>query len=257
MPELLSVSAFPYNDWPWGGEIGELQLFANFTWTDIFGTVHPGGRSQTGSQPYQHCPLTINGNNDATILSFLTPPTMNAVMARSLRITGMLADHRGRPQATLFRGWRFPTVPNPIIYPELEAYNLGRQKRLADHYLTEDAILALFDQFQGSVLPASDVILGSLVLDRAPANPALPEAVGINSLVVPHAYGVATLVAGAATTILSAAVTATSPIKFLELDEGITGKLRAINRVAGVSFDVISDNGADAGDFVYYLFEKP
>jgi hypothetical protein len=57
-----------------------------------------------------------------------------------------------------------------------------------------------------------------------------------------------------ATTVLTALVAADSMILPLPTDDAITGRLRATNRVAGVSFDVVSDNGADAGSFSWFLW---
>lgn len=63
------------------------------------------------------------------------------------------------------------------------------------------------------------------------------------------ATGLGTLVAAEAVTILSPDVAADSPIRLVPRTESITGNLRAFNRVAGVSFDVASDNGPDSGNF--------
>lgn len=259
MSQDVTISAFPYRNWPWGGIYGELWLYANFTWIDGRGITHPGGPERQ-SEPYQRCPIDVDGL-DAIIRSIVTPPTTDVIQGASLEITGFLVDQRFQKKKLLFRGYHIPPLPNPMTKLELDVYNLGRRRRLSDAFITRDEIMALFDQFQGSVLPASDVILGSVVLDRAPVDAALPEVVGSNSLVVPHAYGVATLVAGdpSTVTILDASILANGAFHLIVLDGGIIGRLREMpdERVAGVSFKVTSDNGGDAGDFIWYMFEKP
>lgn len=58
------------------------------------------------------------------------------------------------------------------------------------------------------------------------------------------------------TTILEPLVAADSPIIVVGVDPNITGNLKVPQGsiVPGVSFDVASDNGADFGDFVYFLY---
>lgn len=67
------------------------------------------------------------------------------------------------------------------------------------------------------------------------------------------ATGIGTLAMGLPTTILDSHVTADSPIEAIARGDGITGNLRVSNRVAGVSFDVTSENGADAGNFTWII----
>lgn len=68
------------------------------------------------------------------------------------------------------------------------------------------------------------------------------------------AAGNGVLAVAEVTTILDSNVAANSPIMCIPKSEGITGQLRAFNRVPGVSFDVVSDNGADAGNFKWAIY---
>ena len=61
-------------------------------------------------------------------------------------------------------------------------------------------------------------------------------------------------VGATATTIANTLVLAGSSILVLGNDAGITGRLYATNIVAGGSFDVVSENGADAGNFTWIMF---
>ena len=69
----------------------------------------------------------------------------------------------------------------------------------------------------------------------------------------PDHTGTGILLGRAATTIPSTLVAAESSILPLGNDAGITGHLYATNIVPGVSFDVASENGADAGAFRWFI----
>lgn len=71
----------------------------------------------------------------------------------------------------------------------------------------------------------------------------------------PVAKGTAMLKGGQATTVLTKAVTATSKIQVMPVGNSeITGRLYPTNIVPGVSFDVVSENGADAGKFFWVIY---
>jgi hypothetical protein len=63
----------------------------------------------------------------------------------------------------------------------------------------------------------------------------------------PIATGTATLKMMQATTVLTTAVTKTSKILLTGQDDDVLGSLRVTNIVPGVSFDIVSSNGTDAG----------
>lgn len=249
---MPTVSAFriPFS-WVHGGAVFELRLFSNVRWTDEDGDIHLAGVPGP-NQPCQVCPGTVLGTV-ASVLSFVLAATIKAngqsasPDRNNVRITGVLFDYRGRMRETLFENWQVPSS-DPLTWTLWSVFNRSRIVRLAAKYITREAILELFAQFVGSVLAASDVILGSVVLDEAPVNPALPKAVGVKD------SGRDVLEAGAATTISTELVAEDSPILAVSAAEGIIGNLYVINRTDGVSFDVVSDNGGDAGEFKWFLF---
>lgn len=248
---MPNVPAFriPFS-WVHGGVTFELRLFSNVTWTDLDGDIHLAGDPGPG-QPCQVCPGTIAGTQ-ATVTSFALAATVkeNGQSAspdrNTPRLTGVLFDSHGRMRETLFENFQVPSV-EPLIWTVWSVYNRSRIMRLAAKYVTREDILTLLAQFIGTTLPASDVVLGSVLLDESPVDPASPLTIRL------QASGRDDLVGGEVTTIPTDLVLEDSPILALPADSGITGRLYATNIIPGVSFDVASENGADAGEFKWYL----
>lgn len=248
---MPTVSSFriPFS-WVHGGVTFELRLFSNVTWTDEDGDIHLAGVPGPG-QPCQICPGTIAGTI-ATVLSFILSATVkangqSASPDRSTpRLTGVLFDSHGRMRETLFENFQVPSV-DPLTWTVWSVYNHSRIMRLAAQYITREDILALFAQFIGSVLPASDVILGSVLLDEVPADPAAPLTIRL------QASGRDTLLGGEATTIPTTLVADDSPVLLVGANAGITGRLYVLSITAGVSFDVKSENVGDVGEFKWFL----
>lgn len=91
----------------------------------------------------------------------------------------------------------------------------------------------------------------------APVDPAHPIVLSVTdprAALLPNilAAGTGTMVNGLLT-ISSALVAADSPLLLIPASDGITGTLHATNRVVGVSVDVRSSEGADAGFFRWFL----
>jgi hypothetical protein len=70
----------------------------------------------------------------------------------------------------------------------------------------------------------------------------------------PIATGTVTLKPAQATTVLTTAVTATSKIQLGNFDDNVSGSLRVTNIVPGVSFDIVSTNGADSGKVFWIMY---
>lgn len=148
-----------------------------------------------------------------------------------------------------------------LITQALGLLRMGSKDEVGNVALTTDPVdpqfpIAVSDT-DPRLLVATEFILGRLRLSVPPVNPNDPIAVGDNDprLTGTEALqGTGTLVAGVATTILEPTTTVNSPILAISMSDGISGNLRVSNRVAGVSFDVSSDNGADAGDFRWFLY---
>jgi hypothetical protein len=92
------------------------------------------------------------------------------------------------------------------------------------------------------------------VYTKIETNTQIALALGTLASQFPRTFGDGVLNAGEATTITQSLVTSTSPIEVTAADDGITGRLYATNRIAGISFDVLSENGADAGNFRWVLY---
>lgn len=250
---MPAISAFQLEEsWPWGGATFSLRLFYTQTWTDTDGKVHLQGDPGAGS-PCKICPGTIAGTT-ATVLSFDHSPTVTSPDRPRVRVNGALFDADGRFRKMLFESWQVPNDTDPLTWKFWSVWNRGKVARLADKYLNRTQIYALLGEFIGAVLPGSDVVLGALFLSAAPLDAARPEALSTSDARVALETGIDTLVSGEGTTVLSALVAETSPIDLVAAGNGITGRLFVMNRIAGVSFEVWSENGADAGDFKWFLY---
>jgi hypothetical protein len=111
----------------------------------------------------------------------------------------------------------------------------------------------------GALRPGSSTQIGNVALDEDPVDPTFPIALSANSTKIAQDVGSDVLVAALATTVASAQVLSTSIIIPTSLDANITGNLH-VDRgsiIDGVSFDVYSDNGVDAGAFGWIVFKTP
>lgn len=148
-----------------------------------------------------------------------------------------------------------------LITQALALLRMGSETQVGNVALTTDPVdpqfpIAVSDT-DPRLLVATEIILGRVRLSVPAVDPNIPIVVGDNDprLAATEALqGTGTLVAGVATTILEPTTAVDSPILVVPMSNGITGNLRAFNRVAGVSFDVSSDNGGDAGDFRWFLY---
>lgn len=280
----IAFSAFDLDDWPWGGETGFLALYSSRTWTDLTGVVHLSGLPKTLS-PVQRCPITVDGRR-AQVTSFHLAPTVTSVDLPNVRLTGVLLDANGNFLKVLFNGWYVPARPDPITWTTFTITNHTKHPRLTDRYGTWQQVLDLFSQFIGTVLAASSVILGAVRTSVDPAVAGSPIAVedsdprvptqdendamvgtgGLPSAANPFLTnedprlglaaglsGRAVLVADTATLIEAPAIAINSGVKLVAAADTITGNLRPQARIAGTSFEVKSDNGADEGDFLWFI----
>jgi hypothetical protein len=100
------------------------------------------------------------------------------------------------------------------------------------------------DERLNSVLTALTKTLGKPPLTVNPPSTALS----------PVDSGTAILKMAQATTVPSRVVTATSKIQVGSFDDNVSGSLRVTNIVPGVSFDIVSSNGADAGKVFWIIY---
>ena len=185
------------------------------------------GNGQTGF--YYDIPCTVNGSGNLVIPAFQIQTTEDGNLPTS-RFTGRLYDQTGAPREVIFggadsnAGWRIPTLMGNIVsWADLARYN---------------AAYTLLNAAPTYATYAQVVELINLLVGRALAS----------------ASGPGYLVAGLATTIPAVLTTSSTAIIAIAASDTITGNLRIENRVTGVSFDVVSDNGADSGLFYWFVF---
>jgi hypothetical protein len=185
------------------------------------------GNGQTGF--YYDIPCTVNGSGNLVIPAFQIQATEDGNLPTS-RFTGRLYDQTGAPREVIFggadsnAGWRIPTLMGNIVsWADLARYN---------------AAYTLLNAAPTYATYAQVVELINLLVGRALAS----------------ASGPGYLTAGLATTIPAVLTTSSTAIIAIAASDTITGNLRIENRVTGVSFDVVSDNGADSGLFYWFVF---
>lgn len=189
-------------------------------------------------------------------------------------------------------GWQITTLyGGNVTYADLFRYNqAARLLNPPSSYYTQEQvvreILALAGQFDyarvghagitemrdapdlasrpkaiGANSFATTLFAGIAEIEPAPDDPLRPRAVGINSSLLVNGgalvRGIATLVSVDGLSSVDVAgvtqVTEDSPIRVFSLDDSVSGVLRAIARVIGSGFTIISDNGLDAGRVIWYL----
>lgn len=235
-----------------------LRIYALAPFETSDGQWIPAGLPGDPNSP--HLPISCiidDVNNILTIPSFEIDSTVDASTNPFSLYTAELTGALG--QRTIFEsGFAVNTleVGDPsTTWGEIRLLKSGyNPQTLGDSLLRQ--IAAMIQLAVGSLNKASETNLGVVALQDDPVDPSFPIALGPNSPQVARAVGPGTdlLVAAAATTVFSAAVLNTSVIVPVGIDDTITGHLRAFNKVPGVSFDVISDNGADEGAFGWSLY---
>lgn len=246
----LQISAFqPQIHWPFPGSTATLRYTYSADFVDSLGQVVLRGL-------YKDIPCTVAGGV-LNVPSHTIIVTNNALRNRLVTLSAQFLDARRAKQSWLFQGFQIPEMLAPTTtMGDLFIYNLIQDLvNPPDWYLNAVEVQNLINIAIGTLNFASDVIYGRVRLSVAPASAIDPIAVGTNDprIAASGGFAAAVLVAGGTLTVPSALVAANSPIAFVPASDGITGVLHATNRVAGASFDVYSDNGADEGAFWYFI----
>lgn len=185
---------------------------------------------------------------------------------QSIQVFGRLFQ-RNAPKQWVFSSWVIPgknSYPGGVItFEQLTIWNEGNIiVNPPDTYWTQQEIVNYFNTLSPAP-DASALVKGVTKLSIAPVSAVNPIAVGDNDPRIKFmpdilAVGTFTLVAGTTVTVTPVPTIATdSPILVVPAANGITGTLRWTNRVAATSFDVFSDEGGDAGLFMYFIFAQP
>lgn len=220
----MLLPAFSLPDWPWGGATAELRLYSNVAWLDKDG-IHRIAGVPGSVDFYQRFTATVTGRALLFGDGIDTPATdLSLDQARSARITGVLFDGDGIERKTLFKNFRTTDTLVSSSYANFIIFNRGHQKQLGDHYLNDTAVYAAI---QRAIVSAPNAII----------------ALGMGSL----------LGGGEPVTIEEPLTTLTSAIEGISIDNGVIGRLYALNRIAGAGFDMNSENLGDEGDFIWFI----
>lgn len=215
------ASKIIFGSWDFGGSLCYLVFKSNQQFVAPNGEiVQPG--------VYRRVACTVVGR-DRTIPLIADIPATTDAMPSDATWEIYFEDQGHTPRDKWISGAKLPhTYPSPVAWQDIINFNnppgfiAGPQTGIG------------FDQ---AVLLIADMI-------------AAAGGGGTGAI----ATGIGTLPAEGPVTILSALVSASSPIEIIPRVETIVGNLRVFNRVAGVSFEVISDQGTDFGNFTWNIF---
>lgn len=251
---ILTISAFqPQINWPHPGTTATLRYEYSADFVDSLSQIVLRGL-------YKDIPCTVAGGV-ISVPSHTIIATNDALVNPLVTLSARFLDERSSPRGWLFQQFQIPQMLVPITtMGGLFVYNLVKDLvNPPDWYLSAIDVQNLINIAIGTLNFASDVIYGRTRLSVAPVSAIDPIAVGDNdpriAFLPPLATsGTDTLVAATTTTVAEALVAANSPIFVIPSSNGIAGTLHWGNRVAGVGFDVWSDEGMDAGDFRYFIY---
>ncbi len=160
---------------------------------------------------------------------------------------------------------RVPTLADgdpSITWIELRALNRARKRQvIPQRFIPESVVQAWIQSAVGALNRGSETNTGIVALTEDAVDPIFPIAVGANdplwlnlsaSLGLVAETGFATMANGSVT-VLSSVVMSTSKIFPVSMDANVSGVLRIENVVAGVSFDIISNEVGNSGAIAWML----
>lgn len=252
MSDVVISSFDPPVPWNWDGTTGTVRFFCDGNFLDSDNRWCLGGDGENGF--YYSFPFTVDGSGLIHVASCTIASPLGGRQPNTL-YSARLYDEQGTGREFLFTGWTIPQT-TPTTLGALEILNEARTlaNPLLNYLITSAQVQALINAAVGILNKASAVIYGLVRLSAPPNSAAAPIAMGENDLRVARATGTDSLAANMPTTILSTLVAANSPIEILPAGNGITGRLYPTNRIVGASFDVVSENGSDAGVFRWLLY---
>lgn len=246
----IDITGITRHGWIWGGSTATLEILALQDFVTAAGEIVKRGH-------YRSFACTVSGESLSipTITGF---PTTTDALPRGPWWRAILKDYKHTKREDWISAFSLSHVAvSPTNWTDILISNNPPQPQPRPPGVNYDEVQLLLRQQQGSLRLAAVGFPGIAEPDVAPEDSARPIFVGPNSPLLKSAgfldAGNETLVAGEVTTVLSTEVENDSPLDALSMTDDISGRLRCFNRVVGVSFDVVSENGADAGDFRWYV----
>lgn len=231
-----------------------LRIYANTTFTTYDGQVVLAGSPNNLNSHYLEVECEIQGGNILYIPSFEIDSTEDSPTDRTATYTAWLFASGERLGTNPFlAGFGVPTSIDPATgtaetqtWTRLVLHRDSRNPPPRQGVYDIGQVEYLITQALALLRMASETQVGNVALDEDPTDPNFPVAISATSPRVALAQGRATLVGGFAT-VGTAQVTALSNIQLTGQDQDCTGNPSIGTRVPFVSFEIISDNGADSG----------
>lgn len=174
---------------------------------------------------YRRVACVVVGNDVTIPLIAGIPTTTDSVTDRNSTWTTWFEDAAGTRHMEWLAGFQLSHVfTSPVSWADVFTNNNPPTPQLFSPGISYDQAVLLIQEAIASISPS---VLAS---------------------------GVGILAAAQPVTILDSHVAADSPIRLLPKTDNITGSLRVLNRVAGVSFDVVSNEGSDSGNFKWEIY---
>ncbi len=249
MSKVIVEAQISPSYWKLPGTTAKLRIRANESFDTYEGLYVP---ASSNGQLYLEVPCTVIGE-ELLIPSFEIDSTEDSPTNPHATYTAQLFTERKKAlEPEFFANFRVPPTVN-TSWTTLRVNNSARR-----HYHDLDTYAAWQVDYKiaaalADLRKSSTTQVGMVALQDNPSDPSFPIALGPNSSQVPIQRGIVTLIAGQATA-LSAFVSSTAQIHLIGQDENAIGTLHIENRVTGVSFDIVSDNGADTGVVSWILY---
>lgn len=211
-------SKIVFGRWIYGGSIAYLVFSADQQFEAVDGEIVQQGR-------YRRVACVVAGNDVTIPLIANIPATTDSVTDRNSTWTTWFEDAAGTRRMEWLAGFQLSHVfVSPALWADIFTNNNPPTPQLVSPGISYDQAVLLIQEAISNISPS---VLAS---------------------------GSGTLTAAQSVTILDSHVAADSPIRLLPKTDTITGELRVFNRIAGVSFNVVSSEGGDHGNFRWEIY---
>lgn len=232
----------------------KLRIYANRSFWNSDGQYVPQGTPGAAQTAYLEINASVAGNA-LTVEGFEIDSTVDALDHPHTTYTAELIA--GSKRVPFLQNFPINTlqVGDPsLTWPEIVILKNFFEPRSLPDSLTRQ-IYALISLAVGNLNKGSETNTGVVAISHAATDPTFPTAVSTTHPLWQSLESGTGLVVEADTAVMvdgavvvaSAAITANSKVLVNSQDEGVTGSLRVVDVVPGVSFTIRSSNGGDNG----------
>jgi hypothetical protein len=186
--ETVTVSTFTINNWQYGGTTAKLRIYADKSFTTPEGTLVV--RGTVGSTSFfREVSCTVSGTTLTVSTITALPTTTDGLDFNDAHYTFVLFDQNNTKRDTISvasGGTSFFVTHTHgsaavITWTQLVVDNASPMQPLPPSFPTNDQMNAAISAAVSGGNPATTADQGTVQVDVAPADPAHPTAVGINS----------------------------------------------------------------------------